>query len=659
LRSISRRSEDAIALVATAILIAVAFADVLFFHRVFYMRDVARFFAPNFAVLHDLIRSGSFPFWNPHYNAGQPFAANPAYAALYPLQWWFTSLHIEIVAHYFVAASGMYLFLRSLGLRPSSSFFGAISFALGGMMLSLSNLCTVLLGMAWLPWLGWAVSRRRFPLAALFLGLILIIGDQAVILEAGFLTAAWAIWRREWKPAAVILIGGLLVGSAQIIPAIDHQLDSGRATAIAESIATQWTMPAVRPLELALPALFGAFGDVPIYWAAERFYGKMSLPWVLSFYAGMLVVVLACAGFIRRVPGWGFVAVIVATGYLASITPIVYRGGLRSVRYPEKFFMMADVALIVFASIVADRIFDDGALRRIAAMVAACVVIAALVSFAFVPAIPAARNGAVATIATALMLTLLLAFGRPPLAAFVLFLLVDLGLRVRGLTPRIDASYYDPPPLAAQLRGGRVFNDAEWRLMFEPPAPAPVDVQLARQRDGLLPDMQALWGIDAVLENDVTLTNLLPSIEFRSRFWEARFRRREEVPALMTMAGVTHVIELRDTFRVVALPQNRRFYFPANGRVIRETEKPGAIDLDVEASGKAQLVISETRHKYWKGTLDGAPAELHPANIAFQSIEIPAGRHHVALRYRNPLIVIFGFVSLITAAGLIVVSRWR
>src|SRR5207248_3066947 len=160
---------------------------ILFFHRALYIRDVARFFAPNFAVLRDLIHSGAFPFWNDRYNAGQPFAANPAYAALYPAQWIFPSLQLEVVAHYLLGAAGMYLFLRSLGLRAASALFGAVSFALGGVMLSLSNLTKVLFGVAWFPWLGLAIRLRHFALAALVLGTILIIGDQSTILQAGFL----------------------------------------------------------------------------------------------------------------------------------------------------------------------------------------------------------------------------------------------------------------------------------------------------------------------------------------------------------------------------------------------------------------------------------------------------------------------------------------
>ena len=79
----------------------------------------------------------------------------------------------------------MYVFLRSLRLRPLPALFGAVSFSLGGMLLSLSNLANVLFALSWFPWLAFAVNRRKVALASLFLGLILLIGDQAMILQAG------------------------------------------------------------------------------------------------------------------------------------------------------------------------------------------------------------------------------------------------------------------------------------------------------------------------------------------------------------------------------------------------------------------------------------------------------------------------------------------
>src|SRR6202007_102737 len=157
-----------------------------------------------------------------------------------------------------------------------------------------------------------------------------------------------------------------------------------------------------------------------------------------------------------------------------------------------------------------------------------------------------ARLGAVTTMITLVVLILLLD-RRAPLVAFLLFLLVDLGLRIRGLTPRIDASYYDPPPGAAPLRGARLYNDADWRLMLVGTPRIPVEQRAWRVRNGLLPETQAMWGIDGVLENDITLTNLLPSIDFSHVYWSAQFAHRNDlVPTLLAMAGTTHVAELRD-----------------------------------------------------------------------------------------------------------------
>lgn len=729
MRPFKPRATDLAALAAAALLIIATFADILFRNRALYIRDVSRFFYPNFAILRELIRSGAFPFWNFRYNAGQPFAANPAFASLYPPQWLAAfsdhafGYQVQIVAHYLLAAVGMYVFLRSIRLRPPSALFGAISFALGGMLLSLSNLVNVLFGVAWLPWLAFAARRRNFALAALFLGAILLIGDQAVILQAGFLLAAWAVqlaWRsRSARPlvfAACVVLAALAVGGGQIIPALDHQRDSGRAGAIPYSMVAQWTLPPARPLELALPTVFGAFKDWPFYWAGKRFYGSMDVPWVFSFYNGMLVFVLASAGFVRRVRGWTLTASVAAVSYAAAVFPLLYFAGLRSVRYPEKFFIAGVFMLIVFAAITADRLLEDEKLRRTATGVAFLVVIAAIGSLIWVSSpqfattwrltgyfgdyLMYAREGAVITIATALALTLILGARRflSPriwIALLALFVLADLMPRTRGLTPRIDASYYEPPPAAEGLRGARVYNDADWRMTLLGAPPMPVEQRAWRVRNGLLPEMQAIWGIDAVLEIDITLTNLLPSIEFSHVFWAAQFARRTDVvPILLSMAGATHVVELRDgtsadrPTRIVALPSNQRFYFadqiiagplsqiltrrvsphtvfadesfaPIVGRVIRSEVRPNAIDLDVETTGQALLVIAVTRHKYWKGILDGMPARIRPANEAFQSMVIPPGRHHVALRYRNPVVMIFGLISAVSVLALAAVAALR
>ncbi len=723
MRALKSRSADLAALAALTLSVTAAFAGILFRNQTLYIRDVTRFFYPNFAVLRDAIRSGSLPFWTSRFNAGQPFAANPAYAALYPPQWAAAlfdgtlGFRLEIVAHYLLAAIGTYVLLRSMRVRPAAALFGAFSFALGGMLLSLSNLINVLFGVAWLPWLAFAVRRfllgraaRDFALAALILGSILILGDQAVILQAGFLCAACAIRYRGARGlllCAALVAVALAVGGAQIIPALDHQRDSGRATPVPFATATQWSLPAVRVLELALPSLFGSFREWTFYWAGMRFYGNAGVPWVFSFYQGLLVFVLALAGLLRRVRGWPFTLIVSAISYAFAVFPLLYLAGVHSIRYPEKFFIVGVLALTVFAAVVADQIADDESLRRTATVIAFCVTLAAVAWFIWLtPAhfaamwrlsgyfgdlFAQARSAAAITIGTGAVLFLILGARRflsPPLwmAMLALFVLADLAPRIGGLTPAIDGSYFDPPPVAPALRDARVYNDADWRLALLPTPRIPVEQRAWRVRNAMLPEAQAIWGIGAVLENDITRTNLIPSIDFSRMFWAAQIGQRAELVQLfLAMAGTTDVAELRDAtsagdpIRIIHLG-NPRFYFadrilrgpivpassraaftdltftPAAGRVLRAAERPNAIDLDVDATGDALLVLSVTRHKYWRATIDSAPAPLHPTNIAFQSLVVPRGRHHVALRYGNPLVVTFGIVSIVSAAVLLAIA---
>src|SRR5205814_4503709 len=73
------------------------------------------------------------------------------------------------------------------------------------------------------------------------------------------------------------------------------------------------------------------------------------------------------------------------------------------------------------------------------------------------------------------------------------------------------------------------------------------------------------------------------------------------------------------------------------GTITRLSETSSSASLDVETSVTAELIITITRHKYWRATIDGHPAQLQPANIAYQGLSVPAGRHRVELRYRNPV----------------------
>src|ERR1044071_6502332 len=398
------RKSDLLGLALVLLLVVLAFADILSTKRALYDRDVAWVYVPERAVLRDAVRDG-FPFWNPRFAAGQPLAANPAYEVFYPPHWliflpnFLFGFAAEVVVPFLLAAAGMFLLLRSLRLRVEAAVFGAVTLAWGGLMLSVTNLLPFLFAMTWWPWLrffaGRFFERRRcsdFALAALALGMILLVGEPAPILESGALLGAFALCRlpapRALGWTAAICAAALAVGAAQVIPTIYFVRDTLRADAIDYDTVTKWSLEPAAPLELL---------GVPV--ASSDRSGR---PWVASWYCGMLVPALLLAGFAHRIRGWQFAAAIAAIGYAlalgrhAPFLRLLYLAGVKAIRYPEKWFLPAAFVLIVFAAIAADRMLDDARVRRTALIAAAALIVVNAVA------------GMTVGLATAIALTLIL-----------------------------------------------------------------------------------------------------------------------------------------------------------------------------------------------------------------------------------------------------------
>ena len=69
------RSPDRRALAFLALLIAVLYADILFFGRGLYLQDLTSYHLPMKWIVRDVVIHGEFPFWNRFYSGGQPLAA--------------------------------------------------------------------------------------------------------------------------------------------------------------------------------------------------------------------------------------------------------------------------------------------------------------------------------------------------------------------------------------------------------------------------------------------------------------------------------------------------------------------------------------------------------------------------------------------------------
>lgn len=597
------RRADAKIVALLVVVVALFFADIFIFGSGFYVRDVYRDYLPSRFVLRQAVLDGEMPLWNRFYAAGQPLAANPGFQTFYPGTWlcllpsFLLGFNLQIVLHVALAAAGMYLMLRDRGTGPEASIFGAIAFALGGAILSLTNLLPFLTSVAWWPLIVMFARRRSAGGLALTFGMLLLAAEQAVIVQTLILivAAAWPVNRR-------VVFGCLLafgIAAIQLVPALDLMRDTGRARRLSAGDAAAWSMPAVRPAELFYAHAFGRITDDGEEYRGSWRYTPPRVPLIFSIYCGVLVPLLALAGLVMRARGWPSTIALVLLSYALAI------GGaavFRVIRYPEKLVLFGLFALVVFAATVLDR-FD----RRLA-------------------------------------------------IAAILITLIDLGLHVNELAPRMPRRFFDPPPIAAQIdRRARLFHEAAWpmsRIVLRGG-----EETYWSQREALMPFTPALYGIATVMDVDINVTNLTPTEQFVETMWRARAKGASPVP-YVGLANVGTVLTPDHPVQVIRVPPRPR-YFLANGHVMRAAETANTATIDVDVPAPEFLEISVTPHRYWRATIDGTPAKLETANIAFQRIAVPAGRHTVVMRYDNPLIRWSAWVSAISLLAAIIAALRR
>ncbi|MBC8044041.1 MAG: YfhO family protein, partial [Rhizobacter sp.] len=80
-------------------------------------------------------------------------------------------------------------------------------------------------------------------------------------------------------------------------------------------------------------------------------------------------------------------------------------------------------------------------------------------------------------------------------------------------------------------------------------------------------------------------------------------------------------------------------------KVRRTLYQPDAMQFDVETVEAGMLCLSEIWYPAWQATLDGRQTELHRTNYSLRGIEVPAGKHTVALRYESQAFAVGAWIS--------------
>ena len=57
------------------------------------------------------------------------------------------------------------------------------------------------------------------------------------------------------------------------------------------------------------------------------------------------------------------------------------------------------------------------------------------------------------------------------------------------------------------------------------------------------------------------------------------------------------------------------------------------IRLRTHSAGNGFLVVGDTWYPGWEAAIDGQPARLYIADVAFRGLRVPAGDHRVEMRF--------------------------
>ncbi len=587
-----------LALAVLALLFAVRFHGFLT-GGTLYARDAGFFFAPWRGLVPRLLKEG-FPAWNEWLSNGRAFAADPNAALFWPLTplLLVTTPTVLTLANVALLLGLFFLALRSARLSPVAAAAGTAVLLFSGVFQSLpvyAGIPAAAAPLAPAAVVFWAMGEGaggRGRLAALgggalalsFLGgepAITVSGAAACLALAG---AALATVRprpdaREAGARLLGLLGAVLLAAGlsaiQLLPATSELARSARASGMEPRHgALFWSVRPSRLLTLLEPRLTGdPNAEGATFWGTGTF--DAGQPYFPDLALGLVPLALALiSGWDRR--GRAALGLAAAAGlfsfgrFLPGYATLTRP--LAIFRYPEKWWVVATLALAFAAAVGVERLLspqesDRGgairALRRVLLAFGALLLLLAALALVSPLALRAAlwKTGLGAGSASSEAVAALLASplaggaasaliaagviwlverGRAPfsgvLAVLVILFGSDAARRVAGTLPAGPRDLYTRPTPAVELvtknlGAGRFFDDGA-----DDRATAERRTLEAGGLDPLRPATGVLFGIRYALENDVDRMTSAASVS--AAFAAARQPWGEAKLALLREAGV-------------------------------------------------------------------------------------------------------------------------
>lgn len=599
--------------------------------------DIRGYHLPIAWFLAESFRAGELPLWDPSVYCGRPLYANLTTQLFYPptlaaiglhnllspgdSEKLFYILEWQLALHVFAAGCFTFLLARELGFDRIPSFAAATAFQLSAFFASQTQHLGAINAACYLPLAWWCLLRfhrsrgLRYAIAlAVFLALVFLAGFPAVTSAIFGFTVIFAL-TLGWRPtaAAIAAIAASLALSAlQLLPTLElTRLSVARYRM--DWMGTGGGIPLRSLITLASPNHFGVF-DLKIF--KEPFD-----PTFLYLYSGLTVLALAAYGIAKRTQ---------ASFRLALLT------------LAAALWMLGDSTPPVRALFLALPDFAKSAIYLEFALVAFSLSLALLAACGLA-ALPKRWQA--------------------PAAAFIALDLIAVGssrpinTRSHKEEPGISNRHFDGiPEILDKMRALTRAADPPYRIdtvqdsmdwaMGAPITGVPnasgndpfaLDAIMTARRQFVKGER---WGryyqledLTAPMVDEMNIRYVLSREPIAdAALQSARFREAARLPGRIVYEN----LEVQPRFRLEpAGSVTTRHY--SNNRVTLETDSPTA----------ATLRTSEAAYPGWRAFVDGREVEMPAAT--FRTLNVPAGRHTIEMRFEATILRTGSIISALTA----------
>ena len=652
----------------------------------------------------ECLQNGQLPYWNPYQDLGYPIHADPSSGAWYPLVWLIGStfgysiysISFEFLLHIYLAGVGMFLLARTLKFETKFALMAGIAFMLSGFFVGNAQHLSYIISGCWLPFIiqqYLLLIEEKKAIHALQAGLFMFLsitgGYPAVTIILTYLLLTFylihvisLIRSKSYKSilqftiqnglflATTILCSAvMLVSVAQVSPYLSRLGNFNVEQALFSPFSPQSFISFLAPLTTTVKSTYwdadlsmrnGYFGLIILMFFLLGIFIQKPKPLRIIFWFGIFSLTASVGNYLpvrsllfNHVPlmnVFRFPSVFRLFFILAAILTGIYSLHQYLTKTERKnwhYYLLIAVSFATFLILLfAARSHGYLGLQTY------------YKNNLFNEAISSTfwQNLAVNSLFQLSLLVLLgLTFWRikntAKFIATVIFLLImDLVVSVQLVAP-YTVFYEHVTAKEAQT------NVARYPHGF--PKQKAITIDSAAHLPGI---GQPFWQNQQIFQKQISAEG------FNSFSFTSYELLESDYPSLFKSVKASHLLTLSDLESV----QNGSIFvdfgsdhLPKKYKVVRGDtailKDYDAASFHIEAKVKHNCLLTLYQKEYtgWEATINGKETPIFKSNLNFMTVELPAGKSKVVFNYRNPLLKVAFYVSLLSIFGALIFILWK